>query len=65
MAEKVSVNGVDINEIFKWLCAQENPDFTGDIKWNFEKFLLDEQGKLIARFRSSIKPDDKKIISLL
>lgn len=65
LSEKISVNGADINEIFKWLCAQENPDFTGEIKWNFEKFLLDENGKLIARFRSTVKPDDKKIITLL
>lgn len=64
MAAKISVQGADMNEVFKWLCQQENPDFTGEIKWNFEKFLIDEQGKLIARFRSTVKPDDKKITAL-
>lgn len=56
LAEKVSVKGEDAAEIFKFLTSAENPDFKGDIKWNFEKFLIDENGKLIHRFRSSVKP---------
>lgn len=64
MAEKVSVDGDDIHPIFKWLTAQENTSFTGKIKWNFEKFLLDGTGKLMARFRSGVNPDDKEITSL-
>lgn len=65
MAEKVSVDGDDIHPIFKWLCAQANPSFTGAIKWNFEKFLLNESGVLIDRFRSMTAPDDKKIVQLI
>lgn len=65
MASKVSVKGDDINEIFAWLIKQKNDSFTGDIKWNFEKFLIDEQGHVMARFRSQTKPDSKKIIKLL
>lgn len=65
MAEKVSVKGKDMNEIFQWLTAQPNPDFEGDIKWNFEKFLLDENGKLMRRFRSGTKPLSSDITSLL
>lgn len=65
MAAKVSVKGDDIHPIFKWLCQQENQSFTGDIKWNFEKFLLDENGHLKARFRSAVKPDSKKITTYL
>ncbi len=65
MAEKVSVKGDDINPIFKWLCEQENRTFKGEIKWNFEKFLINEQGTVMARFRSTVKPNSKKIISLL
>ena len=53
---KVSVKGDDMVPIFKWLTAQPNPDFTGDIKWNFEKFLLDENGKLVHRYRSKTEP---------
>jgi glutathione peroxidase len=63
MAAKVSVKGEDINEIFEWLCNQNNPDFKGGIKWNFEKFLLDEEGKLMKRYRSGVKPMSEKITS--
>ncbi len=65
MMSKVSVKGDDICPIFKWLTTQENPDFTGDIKWNFEKFLLDEKGNLVHRFRSSIVPSDPVLISAI
>ncbi|WP_207426820.1 glutathione peroxidase [Pedobacter sp. SYSU D00535] len=56
LAEKVSVKGEDTAELFKFLTAAANPDFTGDIKWNFEKFLIDENGNLIRRYRSAVKP---------
>ena len=65
MASKVSVKGSDMDPLFKWLTSQENPDFTGDIRWNFEKFLLDENGKLIHRFRSGTNPLDKDLTNAL
>jgi len=61
MSTKVSVKGDDIAPLFKYLTTAENPDFTGEIKWNFEKFLLDENGKLIHRFRSKTIPMDPAI----
>jgi glutathione peroxidase len=65
MSGKVSVKGDDIAPLFKYLTETENPDFTGEIKWNFEKFLLDENGKLIHRFRSKVTPMDPAITSNL
>lgn len=65
LAEKVSVKGDDINALFKYLTTAENPDFTGDIKWNFEKFLIDENGKLIHRFRSNVKPTSPDLTKYL
>ena len=62
LSEKVSVEGEDITPLFKWLCAHENSSFTGPIKWNFEKFLLNEEGKLVDRFRSAVKPTAQKIL---
>lgn len=56
LSEKVSVKGKDINPLFQYLTSQENPDFTGDIKWNFEKFLINEKGQLVHRFRSKVTP---------
>ena len=65
MSEKVSVKGNDIHPLFNYLTNVENPSFTGSIKWNFEKFLLDENGVLLARFRSGTNPTSKDITSLL
>lgn len=65
MSQKVSVKGEDMEPLFRWLTTAPNNDFTGDIKWNFEKFLIDENGKLIRRFRSGVKPTDKELLSAL
>ncbi len=65
LAEKVDVKGKDIAPLFKYLTGEDNPDFTGDIKWNFEKFLVDENGKLIHRYRSAVNPMDERITSQL
>ena len=65
VAEKVSVKGGDIHPLFQWLTSQPNPDFKGDINWNFEKFLLDENGKLVHRFRSKVKPLDPAITAAI
>lgn len=65
MAAKASVKGDDIQQLFSWLNNQENPDFKGDIKWNFEKYLLNEKGQLIRRYRSAVKPLSSKITNEL
>lgn len=65
MSEKVSVKGDDISPLFKYLINAENPDFKGDIKWNFEKFLIDENGKLVHRYRSTVKPTSVELTSEL
>lgn len=65
MAEKVDVKGDNINPLFKYLTTQPNPDFTGDIKWNFEKFLINEDGKLVHRYRSQVNPMDHIITGQL
>lgn len=61
LSEKTSVKGDDINPLFAYLTSQDNPDFTGEIKWNFEKFLIDENGKLVHRFRSKVTPLSEEI----
>ena len=65
LSEKVSVKGDDISPLFQYLTTAPNPDFTGEIQWNFEKFLIDENGKLIHRYRSSVKPLSTEITSQL
>jgi glutathione peroxidase len=65
MMSKVSVKGDDIDPLFQWLTTQPNPDKIGDIRWNFEKFLLDENGKLIHRFHDKMQPMDETIIEAI
>lgn len=65
LSEKVSVLGKDINPLFSYLTNLENPDFKGDIKWNFEKFLINEKGELVHRFRSATKPLSPEIVKNL
>ncbi|MFH5834086.1 glutathione peroxidase [Halalkalibaculum sp. DA384] len=65
MFSKISVKGNDINPLFDYLTSQDNPDFTGEIKWNFEKFLIGKDGKLLHRFRSDVKPQSDTIINAL
>jgi glutathione peroxidase len=63
MAEKVSVTGDDIHPLFKYLTEEARKLGAEEpiIKWNFTKFLLDEKGKLIAVYRSKVKPMDEAI----
>ena len=63
--QEPGVKGSDISPLFKHLTTAENPDFTGDIKWNFEKFLIDENGQLVHRFRSSVTPMSSEITKYL
>jgi glutathione peroxidase len=66
MAEKVSVKGSDIHPLFQWLTQKsQNGVMDADIRWNFTKFLIDENGKLLAVFPSSVKPDSEEITKFL
>ncbi len=63
MAEKVSVMGNDAHPIFKYLTEEAKKIGTQDpvIKWNFTKFLIDKNGKLVKVFPSKVKPLDEEI----
>ena len=56
LSEKSNVKGAEISPLFKYLTTASNSDFTGDINWNFEKFLINEKGELVHRFRSKTTP---------
>jgi glutathione peroxidase len=63
MMEKVSVKGDDMHPIYKWLLAESSKQNDLDhVKWNFQKFLVDEDGKLIQTIEPTTPPLDKKII---
>lgn len=65
MFSKVSVKGEGQSPLFAYLTTAENADFTGNIRWNFEKFLVGPDGTLKNRFRSMAKPTGPKITSAI
>ena len=66
MAAKISVKGKNIAPIYKWLCNKsENGVMDAKISWNFNKFLLDENGKIIAWFPSKVTPMSVEITDKL
>lgn len=60
--DKVSVTGNGIDPVFKFLTTSY-PSFPETVLWNFEKFLIDKEGKVVARFRSMTDPTDPKVVS--
>lgn len=58
LTEKIDVNGPDKHEIYEWL--QNN--FPGDIEWNFGKFLIDRNGKVIKRYPPQTTPEDSGLL---
>jgi glutathione peroxidase len=66
MTEKVEVNGHDRHPIYKALTHVPNEKGeAGDIRWNFEKFLVAHDGAVIARFSPTVVPDDPQLIAAL
>lgn len=66
MTEKVSVKGDGMTPIYQWLTQKtQNGVLDATIKWNFNKFLLDEKGIVIAKFDSGTKPMDEAITGKL
>jgi len=66
LTTKINVKGNEQHPIYQWLTSKEH-NGKGDysISWNFNKFLLDEEGKIIAHFGSKTEPFDKEIINYL
>jgi glutathione peroxidase len=61
MMAKISVKGEAQHPLYRYL-TEESP-FPGEITWNFNKFLLDREGRVAARFDTKMKPDDPAIIA--
>jgi len=66
LADKIDVKGAGIAPIYQWLTQKaKNGVLDANIGWNFNKFLLDENGKMVAYFPSNVKPDSEDILSRL
>ncbi len=66
MFSKISVKGDDIAPLYAWLTSKDtNPEFSGDIEWNFAKFLVGRDGKVKARFSPRTAPDDASVTAAI
>lgn len=55
---KIDVNGPGRHPIYQWFTSE----FPGDIEWNFEKFLIGRDGRVVKRYPPATKPDDKGLL---
>jgi len=63
MMSKVVVKGPGICPLYRYLTSKDtDPKFAGDVKWNFEKFLISRSGEVVGRFRSAVKPDAPALV---
>ncbi len=66
MFEKIDVNGDDANPFYKHLTSLDlKPAGSGKISWNFEKFLIDREGNVVARFSPRTSPDDAEVVAAI
>jgi glutathione peroxidase len=66
MMSKISVKGKEMHPVYQWLTSKESNGFEDSkVKWNFQKYFIDEDGKLVAYFQSATKPFDDEIIKLI
>jgi len=64
MMSKISVKGDDMDPLYKWLTSKSmNGVMDSEVGWNFQKYLIDESGKLVDMVPSKEKPDSEKILS--
>ena len=66
MFAKISVKGEDQHPLYKFLTDKAtDPEFAGDITWNFNKFLVDKKGKVVARFSSKDTPESDAVTAAI
>ena len=66
LTEKIQIKGNNQHPLYKWLCSKEkNGKTNSTVKWNFQKYLIDEEGKFIQYYYSITKPMSAKITSHL
>ncbi|RIJ47740.1 glutathione peroxidase [Maribellus luteus] len=66
MMEKVSVKGDDICPLYQWLTQKsKNGKMDSKVSWNFQKYLIDEEGNLVDVVEPKVKPDDVRIVGWL
>lgn len=62
--DKLEVNGAHRHPLYAWLAGGNSP-VAGDIRWNFTKFLIGRDGKILQRFDSKVKPDSSEMVQAI
>jgi glutathione peroxidase len=65
MYSKISVKGDDQAPLYSYLTKETGPGVAGDVKWNFTKFLVDKNGKVVQRFEPAVTPDSKEVTAAI
>jgi glutathione peroxidase len=65
MMAKIHTKGPDKAPLYRTLTTESGEEFQGEVKWNFTKFLVDQEGRVVARFESSVEPLDDRITSAI
>jgi glutathione peroxidase len=65
MLSKVVVKGDGIAPLYKYLTNDAGKEFSGEITWNFEKFIVNRNGEVVARFAPRVTPEDPKVTSAI
>ncbi|MCU0472250.1 MAG: glutathione peroxidase [Bacteroidales bacterium] len=66
MMEKISVKGNDMHPLYKWLTSKDkNGVMDSEVKWNFQKYLIDENGKVVDVVYTKEKPGSDKVLTWL
>lgn len=66
MFAKIDVNGEGAHPLYRWLEEQgTEPDGPGDIKWNFAKFLVGKDGRVLARFSPAVTPEAPELVTAI
>ena len=64
MMHKISVKGDDMDDIYKWLTTKaQNGNMDSSVRWNFQKYMIDEKGNLVDVVMSKEKPTSDKIVN--
>jgi len=64
MFDKIEVNGANRHPLYVLLAGKDSP-FPGNIGWNFTKFLIGRDGKILKRFESKVKPDSPEVLQAI
>ena len=66
MFAKIDVNGPEAAPLYKYLTSKQAVGRdAGPVKWNFEKFLISRDGKVVARFRTAVQPNDPQVVAAI